>query len=340
MSRSVRFRQVGGPEVLRLEQVPDPVPGPGEVLIRARALGLNRAESMFRLGQYGDEPVLPSGIGYEASGLVEAVGSDVSGLAIGTAVSVIPSFSMTDYGVHGELVLAPAHAVVPSPQGLSFVQAAALWMQYVTAYGGLIEVAGSTTGDTVLIPAASSSVGLAAIQVAHAAGARAVALTRTSAKKDRLLEVGADAVIATEEENVVARVRELTGGAGARVIFDPVGGPALEGLVAAAADNAIIVLYGLLDRRPASLDVGAVLFKGLTIRGYELFETTRDQARRDAAVEFIRQGLAERILAPVIDRTFALEEIEQAHRYLEAGGQVGKIVVTVGDPASDEGDPR
>jgi NADPH:quinone reductase-like Zn-dependent oxidoreductase len=130
-------------------------------------------------------------------------------------------------------------------------------------------------------------------------------------------------------------VRELTGGAGARVIFDPVGGPALEDLIEAAADKAVIVLYGLLDRRPASLDVGTVLFKGLTIRGYELFETTKDQARRAAAVAFIREGLARGVLTPVIDRTFPLEEIGEAHRYLEAGGQVGKIVVTVDDAAAD-----
>lgn len=330
MSRAVRFHEAGEPGVLRLEQVPEPTPGPGEVLIRTRALGLNRAESMFRRGEYGVDPVFPSGIGYEAAGVVEAVGPDVSGLSVGAAVSVIPSFSMTEYGVHGELVLAPAHAVVAHPESLSFEQAAAVWMKYVTAYGGLIEVAELTAGDTVLIPAASSSVGLAAIQVAHAVGARAIALTRTSAKTRQLLDAGADAVIATAEEDVVTRIRELTGGAGARVIFDPVGGPALEALIEAAASKAVIVLYGLLDRRPASLDVGTVLFKGLTIRGYELFETTTDAKRRAAAVAFIVEHLAKGTLTPVIDRTFALEEIGQAHSYLEAGGQVGKIVVTVG----------
>ena len=198
MSRTVRFHEAGEPGVLRLEQVPEPVPGPGDVLIRTRALGLNRAESMFRRGEYGVDPVFPSGIGYEAAGVVEAVGPDVSGLSVGAAVSVIPSFSMTEYGVHGELVLAPAHAVVAHPESLSFEQAAAVWMKYVTAYGGLIEVAGLTAGDTVLIPAASSSVGLAAIQVAHAVGARAIALTRTSAKTRQLLDAGADAVIARQ----------------------------------------------------------------------------------------------------------------------------------------------
>lgn len=117
MHRVVRFHQTGGPEVLHLEEAPVPEPGPGEVLIRTRALGLNRAESMFRLGQYGTDPVFPSGIGYEAAGVVEALGDGVRGLSVGEAVSVVPSFTMTDYGVHGEAVLAPAHAVVAHPSG-------------------------------------------------------------------------------------------------------------------------------------------------------------------------------------------------------------------------------
>jgi NADPH:quinone reductase-like Zn-dependent oxidoreductase len=331
MSRAVRFHQTGGPEVLRLEEVPAPVPTAGEVLIRTRALGLNRAESMFRLGQYGIDPVFPSGLGYEAAGVVEALGSGVTGLSVGDAVSVVPSFTMTEYPVHGELVLAPAHAVVIHPEHLSFEEAASVWMKFITAYGGLVDLAGVHPGDTVLIPAASSSVGLAAIQVAHKAGARAIALTRTSAKRQQLLDAGADAVIATSEEDVVARVRELTGGEGARVIFDPVGGPALADLVAAAAHEAVIVAYGLLDREPAQLDVGTVLFKHLTIRGFELFEITTDARRRAAAIEFVRDGLAKGELTPVIDKTFPLDAIADAHRYLEAGGQVGKIVVTVPD---------
>ncbi|MGI5458338.1 zinc-dependent alcohol dehydrogenase family protein [Streptomyces sp. CA-249302] len=329
MSRAVRFHETGGPEVLRLEELPDPAPGPGEVLIRTRALGLNRAESMFRRGEYGIDPVFPSGVGYEAAGIVETVGAGVTGFRVGDAVSVVPSFAMTDYPVHGEVVLAPAHAVVAHPEHLSFEEAASVWMKFVTAYGGLVDLAGVRAGDTVLIPAASSSVGLAAIQVAHRAGARAIALTRTAAKRQQLLDAGADAVVATAEEDVVARVHQLTAGEGARVIFDPVGGPALADLVAAAAHEAVIVVYGLLDRASAPLDVGAVLFKHITIRGFELFEITTDDERRAAAVEFVRDGLAKGELTPVIDRTFPLSDIADAHRYLEAGGQVGKIVVTV-----------
>ncbi|MFE7707783.1 zinc-dependent alcohol dehydrogenase family protein [Streptomyces sp. NPDC057486] len=329
MNRAVRFHETGGPDVLRLEEVPVPAPGPGEVLIRTRALGLNRAESMFRLGQYGIDPVFPSGIGYEAAGVIEALGDGVSGLSVGEAVSVVPSFAMTDYPMHGEAVLAPAGAVVAHPERLSFEEAASVWMQFVTAYGGLVDLAGVRAGDTVVISAASSSVGLAAIQVAHKAGARAIALTRTGAKREQLLAAGADEVIATAEEDVAARVGELTGGKGARVIFDPVGGPALADLVEAAAHEAVIVVYGVLNRTPTPLNVGEVLFKHLTIRGFELFEITTDDRRRAEAVAFVSDGLAKGELAPVIDRTFPLEAIADAHRYLEAGGQVGKIVIAV-----------
>lgn len=329
MNRVVRFHETGGPEVLQLEESPLPQPGPGEVLIRTRALGLNRAESMFRLGRYGVDPVFPSGIGYEAAGVVEALGAGVTSLAVGDAVSVVPSFAMTEYGVHGEVALAPTHAVVAHPERLSFEEAASVWMQFITAYGGLVDIAGVRSGDTVLVSAASSSVGLAAIQIAHKAGARAIALTRTGAKRQQLLDVGADAVIATVEEDVPARVSELTEGRGARVIFDPVGGEALADLVAAAAHEAYIVLYGVLDPAPAPLNVGDVLFRHLTIRGYELFEITTDDRRRAEAVAYVTEGLASGELTPTIDRVFSFEEIAEAHRYLEAGGQVGKIVVTV-----------
>lgn len=329
MNRIVRFHETGGPEVLQIEDVPVPQPGPGEILLRTRALGLNRAEAMFRSGEYVIDAVFPAGNGYEAAGNVEALGEGVSGLSIGEAVSVVPSFTLVDYPVHGEHVLVPAHAVVAHPTSLSFEEAAAVWMPFVTAYGGLIDTAGAREGDTVIITAASSSVGLAAIQVAHRVGARAVALTRTSAKREQLLAAGADEVIASAEEDVVARILELTDGHGARIVFDPVGGPVLAQLVTAAAHEAHLVIYGKLDTEPMPLDVGEVLAKHLTLRGFELFEATLDPQRRAAAVEFVRDGLADGAFTPAIDRTFSLQEIVAAHEYMEAGGQIGKIVLTV-----------
>ncbi|RUY00915.1 NADPH:quinone reductase, partial [Mesorhizobium sp. M2A.F.Ca.ET.040.01.1.1] len=139
MARIVRFHSHGGPEVLRIEETEVPSPGPGEVRIRVRALGLNRAEASMRNGTYIETPSLPSGLGLEAAGIVEAVGADVEGLATGDAVSIIPPRSMARWPAYGELVTFPAEFVVKHPPSLSFEAAAATWMQYLTAYGALID---------------------------------------------------------------------------------------------------------------------------------------------------------------------------------------------------------
>ena len=167
MARVVRFHEVGGPEVLKIEEIEVPPPAKGEVQIRIHALGLNRAEAMFRSGQYLEEPKLPARLGYEAAGTVAAIGTGVQGFKIGDAVSTIPSFSLNAYGLYGDLANVPVHAVTHYPASLSWAEAAAVWMQYLTAYGALIDIAGLKSGETVLIPAASSSVGLAAIQIAN-----------------------------------------------------------------------------------------------------------------------------------------------------------------------------
>jgi NADPH:quinone reductase-like Zn-dependent oxidoreductase len=329
MSRVVRFHRTGGPEVLSLDEVEVREPRPGEVRIRTRALGLNRAEAMFRNGDYVVEPVFPALIGYEAAGVVEAVGDGVCTVRVGDHVSVVPAFALTDYGLHGELVVAPARAVVKHPGRLTWNAAAATWMQFITAYGGLIELGNLTAGDSVVVSAASSSVGLAAIQIANMVGAQSIALTRTSVKRDRLLTAGASAVIATTEEDIVSRVLELTGGRGARVTFDAACGPDFAALTAGAADHGVIVLYGVLSADPTPLPAMDVLAKYLTIRGYQLFEFTNDDERLSAAVEFLTKGLESGDLVPIIDKTFALDDIVDAHRYLERGDQIGKIVVTV-----------
>lgn len=327
MPRIVRFHETGGPEVLRLDEVDVPHPGPDEVVIEARALGLNRAEEMFRRGQYVQDPVLPAKIGYEAAGTVQVVGGNVTHVRTGDAVSVIPAFGMNDYGMHGEVVLAPAHAVVKHPQHLSWDEAAAAWMMFITAYGGLIDLAGVGQGDTVLIPAASSSVGLAAIQICSMVGATPVALSRTSSKRQALLGHGAAAVIATQDQDVPAEVRRLTGGAGARVAFDPVGGPGFAELTAALAKEGTVLVYGALASGTTPLPVMDVLGKHLTIRGYELFELTTDPARRARAAEFVHRGLDSGALKPLVSTTFALDDIVAAHEYMASNQQFGKIIV-------------
>ncbi|HVJ85301.1 MAG TPA: zinc-dependent alcohol dehydrogenase family protein [Caulifigura sp.] len=329
MPRVVRFHRTGGPEVLQIDNVDVAAPAEGEVRIAVKALGLNRAEAMFRSGQYLEDPVFPSKLGYEASGTIEAVGPGVSEFKVGDAVSTIPAFPQGKYGVDGDVCVVPAAAVAKHPSSLSWNEAASIWMQYMTAYGALIDIAGLKKGDFVLIPAASSSVGIAAIQICNLLGATPIALTRKDDKRPALLDHGAKHVIATETQDLVKEVQSITSGKGARIAFDPVGGPTVEKLAAALSTHGILFQYGALSTEPTPLPLFTVLSKMLTVRGYLLFEITSDPARLAKGKRFIFDGLASGALKPVISKTFPLAKIVEAHRYLEANSQVGKVVVTV-----------
>lgn len=329
MSRIVQFAEIGAPDVLKIKDVEIPSPGRNEVRIRVKALGLNRAESMFRSGQYLEEPRLPARLGYEAAGTVDAVGEGVSDLKVGDAVSTIPNFSLNEYGMYGELVLAPASAVFKHPSSLSFEEAASIWMMFVTAYDALIGTAKLSAKDTVLIPAASSSVGLAAIQIANMIGAKPVALTRTRAKVDQLLKAGAAHIIATEEQDLVAEVLRITNGKGATVVYDPVGGPTFAKLLAASAPGARVILYGALSEEPTVLPLLDIIGKRPTITGAMITTTSGDADRLKEATEFVTDGLKSGALKPVIAKVFPFDRIVDAHRYLEANQQFGKIVVKV-----------
>jgi NADPH:quinone reductase-like Zn-dependent oxidoreductase len=329
MSHTIKFAKAGGPEVLEFIEEEVAAPAPHEVRIKVKAIGLNRADVMWRNDAYIEPVKFPAGLGYEIAGIIDAVGEDVTGLAVGDAVSTIPAFSMNKYSAYGEVVLMPDYVVVKHPKSLSFTEAASIWMMYLTAYGALILDAQLTKGDFVIIPAASSSVGLAAIQLANYAGASPIAFTRTSAKRDRLLEAGAAHVIATEEDDMLQEVMRITGGKGARVIFDPVGGPNFPKLIAALAHQGIAYLYGLLDEGETPIPILQLLRKLPTIKVYSLSYVVADEARRKAALDYILKGLDSGALKPVIDRTFKFDEMVEVHRYLEGNSQFGKIVVTV-----------
>lgn len=328
MAKQVQFDRLGGPEVLTLREVPTPVPGAGEVLIRVDAIGLNRAEIVYREGGYFYQPVFPSTLGYEAAGAVEAIGTDVGGFAAGDPVSVVPAFLQTDYGTYGDHVLVPASAVVPRPADIDPVKAAAVWMAYVTAYGGIAENGFVRPGDHVLITAASSSVGLAAIQTAHRIGAVPIATTRGAHKKQALLDAGAAHVIVTDDEDLPARVKEITSGEGVRLAFDPIAGPGVETIAQGIAPGGHLTVYGALDTRTTPLP-NARLFPALSTSTYILFEVTTDAERLRRAVAFVNAGLRDGSLDPVVDRTFDLADIADAHRHMASNTQVGKIVVTV-----------
>jgi NADPH:quinone reductase-like Zn-dependent oxidoreductase len=202
-------------------------------------------------------------------------------------------------------------------------------MQYLTAYGALIHFGHLTKGDFVIITAASSSVGIAAIEMAKAEGAISIATTRTSAKKAELLALGADHVIATQEEDLVARVNEITDGNGARIVFDPVAGKGIETLAQATAKGGIIFEYGALAPEPTPYPLRAAMTRRLTIMGYTLFDVVADPAVFPIAKKYVFDHLANGTFKPRIDKTFPLVNIVEAHRYMESNAQIGKIVVTV-----------
>ena len=328
-AKVVRFHTIGGPEVLKIEEEPIPEPGKGEVRLNVKAIGLNRAEVMFRSGAYLESPILPSKLGYEAAGVVAAVGPDVDKSWLGKKASTVPAFLMTHYGVYGEVAIVPASALAAYPENLTPEEGTSIWMQYLTAYGALIARAQIKKGDFVIITAASSSVGIAAIEMVKAEGAIGIATTRTSKKKAALAKVGATHVIATQEEDFLARVREITGDKGARVIFDPIAGKGIEMLAKAAAFGGTIFEYGALALEPTPFPLFPALSKALSVRGYTLREVLSDPKLRAKAQGYVFDRVKAGNFKPCIDRAFPFAEIVEAHRYMESNEQIGKIVVTV-----------
>lgn len=327
MPKAVRFHELGGPDVLKIEEIPLRQPGKGEVALDVAAVGLNRAESMYFHGHYLEQPQLPSGLGYEAVGTVTAVGPDGDASLVGKRVGTIPGFSMNQYPVLAEQAIVPAHELVELPPDLSDVDGAASWMQYTTAYGALVELGKVGPGDFVLITAASSSVGLAAIQITKAQGGVAIATTRTSGKKQQLLDFGADHVIATEEEDLPARVAEITDGKLARIVFDPVGGDYVDVLAQATAVEGTIYLYGMLSGKPTPYPVSGI-GKGIALTFYILMQT-KTPARFERMKQYVSQRLADGTFKPKVDRVFRFDEVVDAYKHLESNQQVGKIVITL-----------
>jgi NADPH:quinone reductase-like Zn-dependent oxidoreductase len=328
MTQVVRIYQHGGPEELRFEDFDIGEPGPAEVRLKIEAIGLNRSEAAFRAGQYPVTPKFPTLMGYEGVGLVQALGTGVQGFRVGERVCVLPNFRLGEYGIYGECAIVPARSLLSPPPGLTPIEAASIWMQYFTALA-IIEIAHAAIGDYVIVRAASSSVGLAAIQLANWAGAVPIAATRTSAKAPALRQQGAKHVIATDETDLVAEVQRITGGKGARIIFDPVGGPDVDKLALAAAEDGIIFIYGGLSGKPTPYPHWPAALKSLSIRGWVASSIWNRPERFARNRELILQGLASGHLRPVIARTFPFSQIVAAHRYLESNEQIGKIVVTL-----------
>ena len=353
--RGFQIRAHGGPEALEWTELPRPAPRPDEVLVKIRACALNRLDLWVRNGVEGHEFPLPLIPGSEIAGEVAATGSLAEAWSAGSPVLVAPGVSCgvcascvggddhlcRHYGILGEhrdggyaeYVAVPARNVLPLPRGLSYVQAAALPLVFLTAWHMLVHRARLEPLEDVLIHAAGSGVSSAGIQIAKLLGARHIIATAGSAAKlEKARELGATHTVNYASEDFVKVARAVTGGKGVEVVFDHVGGEVLECSFGALAWAGRVVLCGATSHHEATINLRAVFFKSLSILG----STMGGQAELRKLLRFVENG----DLRPVVDRTFPLEEAPEAQRALERREQFGKIVLTVGDPAAAGQPPR
>lgn len=334
-----RFHEYGGAEVLKLESVPLSQPKAKEVRVRVQSMSLNRADMLWMANTYIETPQLPSHLGYEIAGIVEAVGEDVSEFQVGDKVSSIPAFSISDYGNFGETAILPVRGLMKTPDGFTASQASGFAFAYFTGYFALAELGKLQPYQTVLITAGTSTTGLAAIAMAKKIGATVIATTRTSKKRDSLINAGADYVITTESEDLVARVMDITKGQGADVVYDAVAGALSEQLVQATKVQGHWIVYGFLDMENiGGFPWWAVMIRTVNVHGYKVFDFTGnrhlnlpgDEAALNRAKAFIAAGLADGSFPVTIDREFqGLEALPDAIRYMASNQAAGKIIVTV-----------
>lgn len=326
MSKVVRIHTLNGIDGLKIDDVDVPPADAGEVRIKVAAIGLNRADTMAMGGGFGEIP-LPSKFGYEAAGIIESVGDGVTDWSPGDRVAVLPGVQL-NHGVCGELSTVPANMIVKTPDGQTDVEAAASWMPYLTAYA-VRAYRPIAKGDAVVITAASSSVGLAALQIVRTEGGIPIAVTRGRGKVDSLKQHGAAHVIVSDEEDVGARIQEITGGQGAALVFDAVGGVAFQGLLMSLRIGGMAIIYGGLAGDPESFYGTALAFRDLTIRGFATNYLVGDPSLRAEAVSFVQDRIASGEFKPAIDKIFPLQDVIEAYRHLLGNQQIGKILLSV-----------
>lgn len=322
--RAIEISQPGGPDVLQLCQRPQPLPQPGEVLIRVHAAGVNRPDVLQRLGRYPVPPGASDLPGLEVAG--EIVGGDLdgSGFALGDRVC-----ALVQGGGYAQYCTAPVAQCLPVPEGLSMLEAASLPETYFTVWSNVFDRAGLGQGESLLVQGGSSGIGVTAIQLASALGHRVFATAGSDDKCRACEALGAERAINYRSEDFSAVVKELTGGRGVDVILDMVAGDYVAREIDCLADDGRLVLIALLGGSKGQVDMGQVLRRRLTITGSTL--RPRPVAFKAAIAQQLRQQVwplfAQQRIKPVVYRSFALEEAAQAHALMESSTHIGKIVL-------------
>ncbi|WP_030609432.1 NAD(P)H-quinone oxidoreductase [Streptomyces achromogenes] len=321
---AITIPQPGGPEALVWTDVPDPVPGEGEVLVEVAASAVNRADILQRQGSYSPPPGASPYPGLECSGRIAALGPGVSGWAVGDEVCALLSG-----GGYAEKVAVPAGQLLPVPEGLSLRQAAALPEAVCTVWSNVFMVAHLRPEETLLVHGGSSGIGTMAIQLAKALGARVAVTAGTQEKLERCAELGADVLINYREQDFVAEIKQATDGAGADVILDNMGAKYLDRNVQALAVNGRLAIIGMQGGVKGELNIGALLGKrgaisATSLRGRPLGEKAAIVA---AVREHVWPLLAAGDVRPIVDRELPMPEAAEAHRLVEASGHIGKVLL-------------
>ncbi|MEU1375181.1 NAD(P)H-quinone oxidoreductase [Streptomyces triculaminicus] len=315
----------GGPEALVWAEVPDPVPGEGEVLVDVVASGVNRADVVQRQGFYDPPPGASPYPGLEVSGRIAAVGPGVSGWTVGDEVCALLAG-----GGYAEKVCVPAGQLLPVPAGMDLVSAASLPEVTATVWSNVFMVAGLRPGETFLVHGGGSGIGTMAVQLAKAVGARVAVTAGGQDKLERCRELGADILIDYSTQDFVEELHKVTGGVGADVILDIIGAKYLDRNIDALAVNGRLAIIGLQGGRKAELDLGKLLTKRAAVAGTSL--RGRPLAEKTAIVAAVREHVWPMIaggrVRPVVDRTLPLRDAVTAHRVLEESSHVGKVLLT------------
>jgi len=332
MNKVARLNEFAGPNAISIMNEEIPVPGPGEILVKMKTSGLNHVEKMIMYGHFPVRPELSAKVGYEGAGIIEQLGAGVDGFRKDDEVCIIPNMPFEKYGVIGNYSVVPSNSIVAKPPQINWQEASALWMGYGTAYQGLVNAGGLKNGadQTILISAASSSVGFPAIQIAKAHGAKVIATSRTLEKEASLKEMGADYVVATNDEKWKDQVAEITSGKGFDIAFDPITGPFTTQLAEAAGFGASIVSYGTLSMGETALPLFPMLMKAIKLTG---ISTSHHLLGIPEQFEVAKQHIIEHVdngnYKIKIDSTFSLSEVVKAYQRMESGNQIGKIVIDI-----------
>ncbi|WP_340377581.1 NAD(P)H-quinone oxidoreductase [Streptomyces sp. SS7] len=323
---AITIPEPGGPEALVWDEVPDPVPAEGEVLVEVVAGAVNRADILQRQGFYDPPPGASRYPGLECSGRITALGPEVSGWSVGDEVCALLSG-----GGYAEKVAVPAGQLLPVPEGLDLRQAAALPEVTCTVWSNVFMVAQLRPGETLLVHGGSSGIGTMAIQLAKAVGAKVAVTAGTKEKLERCAELGADILIDYREQDFVAELKAATGGAGADVILDNMGAKYLDRNVQSLAVNGRLAIIGMQGGIKAELNIAALLSKRAAISATSL--RARPLAEKAAIVAAVREHvwplLAEGHVRPVVDREIPMSDAATAHRVVEESGHVGKVLLVV-----------